>query len=147
MLPVPARDEPPRELRGRQGDVVRSMLTGRDDIIYAAATGSGNSLPYQAVSKILKRRGIAKCIVLIVPLVSIMNDQKRRAEAVGLTGEIINNETSDEERFRIIELVSNGNVDQRTQTLLQYISTSRDCISTVSSFDYFTIFLSFSHKI
>ncbi len=66
------------EFRGRQGEVIERVLTGRSTLA-VMPTGAGKSLTYQLPATLLPG-----CCVVVSPLIALMHDQLRTARANGI---------------------------------------------------------------
>lgn len=86
------------DFRGRQADVVARVLAGQRTLA-VMPTGAGKSLTYQLPSVMLE----GTCIV-ISPLIALMHDQLRAAQAVGIRAATLTsadtNQAETVERFR-----------------------------------------------
>lgn len=88
--------------RGRQGDVIDRVLAGRNTLA-VMPTGAGKSLCYQYPAVALEGT-----VVVISPLIALMHDQLRAAQAVGIRAATLTSADSNREesiaRFRDGEL-------------------------------------------
>ncbi len=91
------------EFRGVQDQVVARVLSG-ERTLAVMPTGAGKSLCYQLPSVMLE----GTCIV-ISPLIALMHDQMRAAEAVGIRAATLT--SVDENRAETIERFRNGGLD------------------------------------
>ena len=89
--------------RGVQGDVVARVLNGADTLA-VMPTGAGKSLCYQLPSIALD----GTCIV-ISPLIALMHDQLRAAEAVGIRAATLT--SADDNRAETIARFRSGELD------------------------------------
>src|SRR5213082_514763 len=103
--------------RGVQEQVVGRVLAGRHTLA-VMPTGAGKSLCYQLPA--LAREGTA---LIVSPLIALMHDQIRSAEAFGIHAASLT--SADSDRERTIERFRNGELD------LLYVAPER---STLDSF-------------
>jgi ATP-dependent DNA helicase RecQ len=89
--------------RGVQEQVIGRVLAGRNTLA-VMPTGAGKSLCYQLPA--LARDGTA---LVISPLIALMHDQIRSAEAIGIRAASLT--SADSERERTIEQFRNGELD------------------------------------
>nr|WP_246587063.1 DNA helicase RecQ [Stakelama flava] len=89
--------------RGVQGDVVARVMSGADTLA-VMPTGAGKSLCYQLPSVALE----GTCIV-ISPLIALMHDQLRAAEAVGIRAATLT--SADDNRAETIARFRGGELD------------------------------------
>ncbi len=89
--------------RGVQEDVIGRVLAGKHTLA-VMPTGAGKSLCYQLPA--LAREGTA---LVISPLIALMHDQIRSAEAVGIRAASLT--SADSDRERTIERFRNGELD------------------------------------
>ena len=88
--------------RGVQEDVIGRVLAGEHSLA-VMPTGAGKSLCYQLPA--LARQGTA---LVISPLIALMHDQIRSAEAVGIRAASLT--SADSDRERTIERFRNGEI-------------------------------------
>ena len=93
------------DFRPGQEDLVRAALSGRD-ALGVLPTGGGKSVCYQVPA--LSLGGL--CLVL-TPLVSLMEDQVRRARAVGLRADFLSAGQSGDQRRRTLGSAAAGGLD------------------------------------
>ena len=89
--------------RGVQGDVVARVLN-RQNTLAVMPTGAGKSLCYQLPSVVLE----GTCVV-ISPLIALMHDQLRAAEAVGIRAATLT--SADDNRAETIARFRGGELD------------------------------------
>jgi ATP-dependent DNA helicase RecQ len=89
--------------RGVQEQVIGRVLAGRHTLA-VMPTGAGKSLCYQLPA--LARKGTA---LVISPLIALMHDQIRSAEAIGIRAASLT--SADADRDRTIERFRNGDLD------------------------------------
>jgi ATP-dependent DNA helicase RecQ len=89
--------------RGVQEEVIGRVLAGRHTLA-VMPTGAGKSLCYQLPA--LSRRGTA---LVISPLIALMHDQIRSAQALGIRAASLT--SADSDRERTIEQFRNGELD------------------------------------
>ncbi|MDF2381941.1 DNA helicase RecQ [Nostoc ellipsosporum NOK] len=89
--------------RGVQADVVDRVLAGRRTLA-VMPTGAGKSLTYQLPAVMLE----GTCVV-VSPLIALMHDQLRAAEAVGIRAATLT--SVDENRAETIERFRSGQLD------------------------------------
>jgi len=89
--------------RGVQEEVIGRVLAGRYTLA-VMPTGAGKSLCYQLPA--LSRRGTA---LVISPLIALMHDQIRSAQAIGIRAASLT--SADSDRERTIEQFRNGELD------------------------------------
>jgi len=89
--------------RGVQEEVIGRVLAGRYTLA-VMPTGAGKSLCYQLPA--LSRRGTA---LVISPLIALMHDQIRSAQAIGIRAASLT--SADSDRERTIERFRNGELD------------------------------------
>jgi len=89
--------------RGVQEDVIGRVLAGRHTLA-VMPTGAGKSLCYQLPA--LAREGTA---LVVSPLIALMHDQIRSADAVGIRAASLT--SADADRDRTIERFRNGELD------------------------------------
>ena len=86
------------DFRGRQADVIARVLHG-ERTLAVMPTGAGKSLTYQLPATVLE----GTCVV-VSPLIALMHDQLRAAEAVGIRAATLTSADSNQaetmERFR-----------------------------------------------
>ncbi|KQM64249.1 ATP-dependent DNA helicase RecQ [Sphingomonas sp. Leaf17] len=99
------------DFRGVQADVVSRVLEG-ERTLAVMPTGAGKSLCYQLPSVIMDG-----CCVVVSPLIALMHDQLRAAEAVGIRAATLT--SVDQNRAETIERFRAGNLD------LLYIAPER----------------------
>ncbi len=112
-MPVTAPSENPPEIlhrvfgfsefRGVQGDVIQRVLAGKRTLA-VMPTGAGKSLCYQLPAVMLD----GTCVV-ISPLIALMHDQMRAADAVGIRAATLT--SVDENRAETIARFRNGKLD------------------------------------
>src|SRR6476660_2643525 len=78
--------------RGVQAEVIGRVMAGRDTLA-VMPTGAGKSLCYQVPA--LARQGTA---LVISPLIALMHDQIRAADAIGLRAASLTSADSNRER-------------------------------------------------
>ncbi len=113
--------------RGAQEEVVTRVLSGRHTLA-VMPTGAGKSLCYQLPA--LARAGTA---LVISPLIALMHDQIRSADALGIRAASLT--SADSDRERTIERLQSGELD------LLYVAPER---ATLDSFRRLTGRLSLS---
>ena len=91
------------DFRGVQTDVVRRVLEGRSTLA-VMPTGAGKSLTYQLPATMLP----GTCVV-VSPLIALMHDQLRSAEANGIRAATLT--SADADRARTIERFRAGELD------------------------------------
>jgi ATP-dependent DNA helicase RecQ len=89
--------------RGRQSDVIDRVMAGQNTLA-VMPTGAGKSLTYQIPA--LCRDGIG---LVISPLIALMHDQVRSAEAAGIRAAALT--SADENREETIDRLRNGMLD------------------------------------
>ena len=89
--------------RGVQEEVITRVLDGRHTLA-VMPTGAGKSLCYQLPA--LARQGTA---LVISPLIALMHDQIRSAEAIGIRAASLT--SADSDRERTVERFRNGDLD------------------------------------
>ena len=89
--------------RGVQEDVISRVLAGKRTLA-VMPTGAGKSLCYQLPA--LARQGTA---LVISPLIALMHDQIRSAEAIGIRAASLT--SADSDRERTIERFRGGDLD------------------------------------
>jgi ATP-dependent DNA helicase RecQ len=99
--------------RGRQAEVVRTVVDGGDAVVLMP-TGAGKSLCYQVPA--LVRRGTG---LVVSPLIALMHDQVDALRAVGVRAEFLNSTQSVDERREVERALLAGEVD------LVYIAPER----------------------
>ncbi|MFM8569122.1 MAG: DNA helicase RecQ [Candidatus Kapaibacterium sp.] len=102
-----------KEFRGRQEEVIESVLDGRDTLV-VMPTGGGKSLCYQIPA--LCMPGLT---IVVSPLLALMKDQVEALRARGVEAELISSAQSIEEQKRVVRRVESG------RTELLYISPER----------------------
>jgi len=90
--------------RPGQEELVRAVLEGRD-ALGVLPTGGGKSVCYQVPALMLDGT-----VLVVTPLVSLMQDQIRRARAIGLGAECLSGTQTASERQRVIERLRAGRV-------------------------------------
>src|SRR5690348_9989933 len=103
--------------RGVQEEVIGRVLAGQHTLA-VMPTGAGKSLCYQLPA--LAREGTA---LVISPLIALMHDQIRSANALGIRAASLT--SADSDRDKTIELFRNGELD------LLYVAPER---ATLDSF-------------
>jgi ATP-dependent DNA helicase RecQ len=91
------------EFRGRQQDVIDRVMAGRHSLA-VMPTGAGKSLTYQIPA--LCRPGTG---LVISPLIALMHDQVRSAEAAGIRASTLT--SADDNRDETIARFRNGDLD------------------------------------
>src|SRR5687767_15576720 len=91
------------EFRGVQGEVVERVMAG-EDTLAVMPTGAGKSLCYQLPA--LAREGTA---LVVSPLIALMHDQIRAAEALGIRAASLT--SADGDREAVIERLRAGELD------------------------------------
>ena len=91
------------DFRGVQADVVRRVLDGRSTLA-VMPTGAGKSLTYQLPATMLP----GTCVV-VSPLIALMHDQLRSAEANGIRAATLT--SADSDRARTVERFRAGELD------------------------------------
>ncbi|WP_390612711.1 RecQ family ATP-dependent DNA helicase [Qipengyuania thermophila] len=99
------------DFRGVQAEVIARVLQGRRTLA-VMPTGAGKSLTYQLPAAMLAGTG-----VVISPLIALMHDQLRTAEAVGLRAAALT--SADDDRAATVERLRSGALD------LLYIAPER----------------------
>ena len=89
--------------RGRQQDVIERVMAGRNTLA-VMPTGAGKSLTYQIPA--LCREGTG---LVISPLIALMHDQVRSAEAAGIRASTLT--SADDNRDETIDRLRNGALD------------------------------------
>ncbi len=89
--------------RGVQEQVIERVMRG-DDTLAVMPTGSGKSLCYQLAA--LAREGTA---IVISPLIALMHDQIRSADAIGISAASLT--SADADRERTVQRFHNGELD------------------------------------
>jgi ATP-dependent DNA helicase RecQ len=105
------------EFRGRQAEVIDRVMTGRNTLA-VMPTGAGKSLTYQIPS--LCRPGTG---LVISPLIALMHDQVRSAEAAGIRAASLT--SADSDRDETVRRLRDGELD------LLYVAPER---ANVASF-------------
>lgn len=90
----------PRSANGRlpprpTGCAIEAVVEGRDRVLVVQRTGWGKSVVYFIATRLLRGQGLGPT-VLISPLISLMRDQLRMAEGLGVRAAAINHSTEDE---------------------------------------------------
>ena len=101
------------EFRLHQGEVIASLLAGRNAIVIMP-TGSGKSLCYQIPALVLDGTGI-----VVSPLIALMKDQVDALHQHGIRAAALNSSRSPQEQQHIRDMLHNGSLD------LLYISPER----------------------
>ena len=83
------------ELKSLQIEVIDSLINYDKDILAILATGYGKSICYQLPFLIYKRK---KCIIVISPLISLMNDQVTKLLNLGVDAVALNSNLSIKEK-------------------------------------------------
>jgi len=91
--------------RGRQADVLKAVLAGRD-VLAVLPTGGGKSLCYQIPA--LLHAGL---VVVISPLIALMSDQVAALKARGVRAERFDSSQTLDERTRIWDEAKAGALD------------------------------------
>ncbi|MDV6331554.1 RecQ family ATP-dependent DNA helicase [Asticcacaulis sp. 201] len=91
--------------RGKQADVIRSILSGRDTLA-VLPTGGGKSLCYQIPALVSGRIGI-----VISPLIALMSDQVMALKARGVRAERLDSSQSMDARYQLWDDARDGNLD------------------------------------
>ena len=91
------------EFRGRQAEVIDRVMAG-DHTLAVMPTGAGKSLTYQIPS--LCRRGTG---LVISPLIALMHDQVRSAEAAGIRAAALT--SADSDRDETMRRLRDGELD------------------------------------
>jgi len=91
------------QFRGRQEEVIARVMAGLDTLA-VMPTGAGKSLTYQIPA--LCREGIG---LVISPLIALMHDQVRSAEAAGIRAAALT--SADDNRDETIERLRSGSLD------------------------------------
>jgi len=91
------------EFRGRQSEVIDRMMAG-DNTLAVMPTGAGKSLTYQIPS--LCRPGTG---LVISPLIALMHDQVRSAEAAGIRAAALT--SADADRDETVRRLRDGELD------------------------------------
>jgi ATP-dependent DNA helicase RecQ len=91
------------EFRGRQAEVIDRVMTGRNTLA-VMPTGAGKSLTYQIPS--LCRPGTG---LVISPLIALMHDQVRSAEAAGIRAASLT--SADSDRDETVRRLRDGELD------------------------------------
>jgi len=91
--------------RGVQSDVVDRVMAGRHTLA-VMPTGAGKSLCYQLPA--LARDGTA---LVVSPLIALMHDQIRSADAAGIRAASLTSADSGRERDRTVERLRSGDLD------------------------------------
>jgi ATP-dependent DNA helicase RecQ len=99
------------EFRGVQRDVIERVLAGKRTLA-VMPTGAGKSLCYQLPSLLL-----GGTTIVVSPLIALMHDQMRSAEAAGIRAATLT--SADSNRAETIERFRSGNLD------LLYIAPER----------------------
>ena len=89
-------------LRPGQGDVIRSVLAGRNTLAIMP-TGAGKSLCYQLPALCLKGT-----TVVVSPLISLMKDQTDKLGEMGLSAAQLNSSLSEREQSATLERIENA---------------------------------------
>jgi ATP-dependent DNA helicase RecQ len=79
------------EFRPGQLEAITVLVEGRGRVLLVERTGWGKSLVYFLSTRLLRDAGLGPTI-LISPLLSLMRDQMRMAEAIGVRSKTINSE-------------------------------------------------------
>lgn len=87
-------------LRPGQEEVIRNVLQGRDTLA-VMPTGSGKSLCYQ-----LPSLNLPGTTLVVSPLISLMKDQARKLEAVGVEVEQVNSTLTAQEESAALQNIS-----------------------------------------
>src|SRR5579885_3206124 len=90
------------EFRPHQRDVVEDVLAGQD-VVCVMPTGAGKSLCFQLPAVMLK--GLA---VVVSPLISLMADQVRQMQELGIPALLLNSSLSSYEQSRTLAQLRNG---------------------------------------
>ncbi len=91
------------EFRGEQRAVIDRVLAGQRSLA-VMPTGAGKSLCYQLPSVML-----AGCCIVISPLIALMHDQMRAAEAAGIRAATLT--SADDNRTETMERLRSGDLD------------------------------------
>jgi len=93
------------EFRGRQEEVIRAVLRGRDALVLMP-TGGGKSLCYQLPAMLRPGTG-----VVISPLIALMQDQVSALRQHGVAAAFLNSSVPPAEQQRIIAALRRGELD------------------------------------
>lgn len=104
-----------RNFRGRQEEVVRAALCGRD-VFCLMPTGGGKSLCYQLPAVV--QGGVT---VVVSPLLSLMQDQVQQLQAVDVEAATLNSDQTNEER----DLVTASLVSADCSLRLLYVTPEK----------------------
>jgi len=86
---------PAAEFRDGQWDAIRALTVDRGRVLVVQRTGWGKSTVYFLATRLLRDAGLGPTL-LISPLLSLMRDQLRAAEAIGLRAERIGSDNRDD---------------------------------------------------
>jgi ATP-dependent DNA helicase RecQ len=103
-----ALDTPAAEFRPGQWECIEALLA-RKRLLVVQRTGWGKSMVYFLGTKLLREQGFGPTL-LVSPLLSLMRDQIKAAERIGVKAETINS-ANQEEWQRIQRSVHNGETD------------------------------------
>lgn len=103
-----ALDTPVAEFRPGQWECIEALLA-RKRLLVVQRTGWGKSMVYFLGTKLLREQGFGPTL-LVSPLLSLMRDQIKAAERIGVKAETINS-ANQEEWQRIQRSVHNGETD------------------------------------
>ncbi len=93
------------EFRGRQEEVIRAILAGRDTLA-VMPTGAGKSLCYQLPSRLLPG-----AVVVVSPLIALMKDQVEAARRFKLRVARFDCTVDETERIAVLGAVQSGQLD------------------------------------
>jgi ATP-dependent DNA helicase RecQ len=103
-----ALDTPAAEFRPWQWECIEALLA-RKRLLVVQRTGWGKSMVYFLGTKLLREQGFGPTL-LVSPLLSLMRDQIKAAERIGVKAETIN--SANQEDWQRIQLsVNNGDTD------------------------------------
>ena len=95
--------------REHQEEAIRRVIRNDERLLIVQKTGWGKSYVYFILTKLLREQGEGP-VLLISPLISLMWDQIKAAERMGLSAKTINS-TNPDDWQRIIESIRNDETD------------------------------------
>ncbi|MDI7775972.1 RecQ family ATP-dependent DNA helicase [Asticcacaulis sp. EMRT-3] len=97
------------DFRGKQAQVLESVLAGRDTLA-VLPTGGGKSLCYQ-IPALLPKNGPSGLVLVISPLIALMSDQVAALKSRGVRAERFDSSQSGEARSQIWDEARSGALD------------------------------------